>query len=107
MAMNLDCPPTMQDGKKKSPHYGHQRADITNSSSHHMANITHKPPNRASTNTTDRKGQHNLVSRPERTEKTEETQAQECHKEILSVHIDDTQKSTYNAKVGNTGNTIV
>ena len=93
----------MQDGIKKSPHYGHQRANITNSSSHYTVNtITHKPLNGASTNTTDPKGQHNLVSRPERTEKTEETQEQECHKEILSVHIDDTQKSTYNAKVGNT-----
>ena len=92
MATNPDSPPTMQDGIKKSPHYGHQRANITNSSSHHIMNkITQKPLNRASTNTTDLKGQHNLVSRPKRTEKTEETQEQECNEEILSVHIDDTQ----------------
>ena len=34
--------------------------------------------------------------------KTEEPQEQKSHEEILSVHIDDTQKSTYIAKVGST-----
>ena len=67
-----------------------------------LSTITHKPPNGANTNTMDCKGQHNLVSKPEWTEKTEEPQEQKCHKEILSLHIDDTQKSTYNTKVGST-----
>ena len=40
--------------------------------------------------------------RPTQTGKTEEPQEQKSHKEILSVHIDDTQKSTYIAKVGST-----
>ena len=40
--------------------------------------------------------------RPTQTEKTEEPQEQKSHKEILSVHIDDTQKSMYTAKVGST-----
>ena len=103
MATNLKCTPTTQGEIKESPHHGHQRADITNSSSQNTVNkITHKPPKRANTNTMDHKGQHNLVSRPEQTEKTEEPQEQKCHEEILSVHIDDTQKSTYNAKVGST-----
>ena len=35
-------------------------------------------------------------------EKTGEPQEQKCHEEILSVHIDDMQKSTYYAKVGST-----
>ena len=43
-----------------------------------------------------------MVSRPAWTEKTEEPQEHKHHKEILSVHIDDTQKSTYNTKVGGT-----
>ena len=93
----------MQGEIKQSPHHGHQRADTTNISSQNTASkLTHKPPNRANSNTKDRKGQHNLVSRPAWTEKTEESQEQKCHQEILSVHIDDTQKSTYNAKVSNT-----
>ena len=33
---------------------------------------------------------------------TVEPQEHKCHEEILSVHIDDTQKSRYNAKVGST-----
>ena len=40
--------------------------------------------------------------RPTQTGKTEEPQEQKSHKEILSVHVDDTQKSTYIAKVGST-----
>ena len=38
--------------------------------------------------------------RPTQTEKTEEPQEQKSHEEILSVHIDEMQKSTYTAKVG-------
>ena len=63
----------------------------------------HKPSRGANSkysNINNRKGQHNSVSRPAWTEKIEEPQEHKCHKEILSVHIDDTQKSTYNAKVG-------
>ena len=40
--------------------------------------------------------------RPTQTGKTEEPQEQKSHEEILLVHIDDTQKSTYTAKVGST-----
>ena len=69
-----------------------------------MANKTvHKPPNGANSKhreTKDHKGQPNPVSRPTWTEKTEEPQEQKRHEEILLVHIDDTQKSTYNTKVG-------
>ena len=106
MAMNLECPPTMQGEIKQSPHHGHHRADITYISSQNTASkIMHKTPSRANSkysNTKDRKGQRNPVSRPAWTEKTEEAQEQKHHEEILSVHIDDTQKSTYNAKVGST-----
>ena len=52
--------------------------------------------------TKDHKGQPNSVNRPTRTEKIGEPQEQKHHKEILSVHIDDMQKSTYNAKVSST-----
>ena len=45
--------------------------------------------------------------RPTQTEKTEEPQEQKSHKEILSVNIDDTQKSTYTAKVGSTDATAL
>ena len=48
------------------------------------------------------KGQLNSISRPAQTKKAEELQEQKCHEEILLVHIDDTQKSTYNAKVSST-----
>ena len=96
-------PPTMQGEIKQPPHHGYQRADITYISSQNMASkITHKTPTGANSkysSTKDCKGQHNPVSRPAETEKTEEPQEQKCHEEILSVHIDDTQKSTYNAKV--------
>ena len=68
-------------------------------SSQNMASkLSHKPPNRANSkysDTKDHKGQHNLVSRPAWTE-------QKCHEEILSVDINDTLKSTYNAKVSST-----
>ena len=35
-------------------------------------------------------------------QKRQEPQEQKSHKEILSVHIHDTQKSTYTTKVGST-----
>ena len=65
----------------------------------------HKSPNGAKTkqkNTEGHEGQPESVTRPKQSEKTEESQEQKSHKEILSVHIDDTQKSTYTAKVGST-----
>ena len=99
-------PPTMQGETKQSPHHGHQRANTTYSPSQNTASkITHELPRGANSkysNTNDHKGQHNLVSRPAWTEKTEEPQEHKCHEEILSVHIDVTQKSTYNAKVSGT-----
>ena len=102
--MNSECPPTMQGETKQSPHHGHHKADTTYISSQNTASkLTHKPPNRAKSkysDTKDCKGQHN-------SEKTEEPQEQKHHKEILSVHIDDTQKSTYNAKVGSTVETAL
>ena len=67
------------------------------SSQNKASKTTHKSLNRAKTmhkDTKDHKGQPNLVDRPTRTEKTGEPQKQKCHKEILSVHIDDMQKST-------------
>ena len=102
--MKLDCPPTMQDETKQPPHCGHQRADTMHTSSQSKASKTiHKPPNGEKNkhkDTKDLKGQPNSVVRPTQTEKTGEPQEQKCHEEILSVHIDDTQKSTYDAKVG-------
>ena len=96
----------MQDETKQSPYYSHQRADTTYTASQNKASkTTHKPLNRAKTkhmNTKDHKGQPNLVDRPTQTEKTGEPQEQKCQEEILSVHIDDMQKSTYNAKVSST-----
>ena len=77
-----------------------------NSASQSKATRTiHKSPNGAKTkqkNTEDHEGQPKLVTRPKQSEKTEEPQEQKSHKEILSVHIDDTQKTTYTAKVGST-----
>ena len=96
----------MQGETKQSPHYGHPRADTTHTSSQSKASKTiHNPSNEANSNhnyTRDHKGQPNLVIRPTWTEKTGESQEQKYHEEILSVHIDDMQKSTYNAKVGST-----
>ena len=43
-----------------------------------------------------------VTNRPAQIKQTEEPQEHKCHEEILSVHIDDTQKSTYNAKVSST-----
>ena len=85
---------------------GHQRVKTTNKASQSKATRTiHKSPNGAKTkqnSTKDHKGQPEMVVRPKLPEKTEEPQEQKSHEEILSVHIDDTQKSTYTAKVGST-----
>ena len=85
---------------------GHQRAETTNNASQSKATRTiHKSPNGAKTkqkSTKDHEGQPKMVARSKLPEKTKESQEQKSHKEILSVHIDDTQKSTYTAKVGST-----
>ena len=83
MAMNPDCPPTMQ-GEETIP--SQNKANKTNSKL---------------SNKTGHKGQHISVTRPAQIKMTEEPQEHKCHKEILSVQIDDTQKSMYNTKVGN------
>ena len=72
-ATNPEHPPTKQSEIKQSPHHGHQRADIRSISSQNTASkLTQKPPNRANSNTMDCMGQHNMVSKPSQTEKTEE-----------------------------------
>ena len=96
----------MQDKTEQLLHNGHQMAETTDKASQSKAtrNI-HKSPNRAKTkqkSTKDHKGQPKMVASPKLPEKTEEPQDQKSHKEILSVHIDDTQKSTYTAKVRST-----
>ena len=104
--MKLERPPTMQDETEQSLQNGHQRAKNMNNASQSKATRTiHKSPNGAKTkqkNTEDHEGQPESVARPKPSEKTEEPQEQKSHEEILSVHIDDTQKSTYTAKVGST-----
>ena len=104
--MESECPPKIQDETKQPLQNSHQRAKNTNSSSQSKATKSiHKSPNGAKTkqkNTEDHQGQPDSVVRPTQTEKTDEPQEQKNHEEILSVHIDDTQKSTYTAKVGST-----
>ena len=96
----------MPDEMEQLLQNGHQRAKTTNNASQSKATRTiHKPPNEAKTkqkSTKDHEGQPEMVARPNLPEKTEQPQEQKSHKEILSVHIDDTQKSTYTAKVGST-----
>ena len=96
----------MQDETEQLLQNGHQRAETTNNGSQSKATRTiHKSPNRAKTkqkSTKDHQGQPEMVARPKLPEKTEEPQEQKSHEEILLVHIDDTQKSTYTAKVGST-----
>ena len=96
----------MQDETEQLLQNGHQRAKITNNASQSKATRTiHKSPNGAKSkqkSTKDHEGQSEPVTRPKLPEKAEEPQEQKSHKEILSVHIDDTQKSTYTAKVGST-----
>ena len=104
--MKSERPLTTQDETKQPIQNGHQRAENTNSSGQSKApKTTHKSPNGAKAkqkNTEDHQGQPESVVRPTQTEKTEEPQEQKSHEEIQSVHIDDTQKSTYTAKVGST-----
>ena len=104
--MKPEHPQTMQDKTKQLLHNGHQKAESTNNVGQNKATRTiHKSPNGAKTkekNTKDHEGQPDSVTRPKPSVKTEEPQEQKSHKEILSVHIDDTQKSTYTAKVGST-----
>ena len=105
-ALKLEHPLTKQDKTKQTLQYDHQRAENTNSSSQNKASKTiHKPPNGAKTkqkNTEDHQGQPELAMRLTQMGKTEEPQEQKSHEEILSVHIDNTHKSTYTAKVGST-----
>ena len=105
-ATNPECPPTMQGEENHSPHTGHQRANTTHISSQSKADkVNSKPSNKANPEHFSKKyhkGQHNSVSRPAQIKQTEEPQEHKCHKEILSVQIDDTQKSMYNAKVSST-----
>ena len=109
--MKPECPLTTQDETKQSLQNGHERAENTNNGSQSKATRTiHKPPNGAKTkhkNTKDHEGQPEPVTRSKLPEKTEEPQEQKSHEEILSVHIDDTQKSTYTAKVGSTETTAL
>ena len=102
--MKPECPPTTPDKMEQLLQNGHQRAETTNNASQSKATRTiHKSPNGAKTkqkSTKDHEGQPEMVARPNVPEKTEEPQEQKSHEEILSVHIDDTQKSTYTAKVG-------
>ena len=96
----------MQEETEQPLQNGHKRAENMNNTSQSKATRTiHKPPNGAKTtqnNTEDHEGQPESVTRPKLSDKTEESQEQKSHEEILSVHIDDTQKSTYTAKVGST-----
>ena len=84
----------MQDKTEQLPQNGHQMAESTNNEGQSKATRTiHKPLNGAKTkqkNTKDHEGQPESVARPKLSEKTEEPQEQKSHKEILSVHIDDT-----------------
>ena len=105
-AMNPEHPRTTQGEENKSPHNGHQRAETTHISSQSKANgvnqILSNKANTKHSNKKDHNGQHKSLNRPAQRKQTEEPQEYKCHKEILSVLIDDTQKSTYNAKVGST-----
>ena len=104
--MKPEHPLTMQDKTEQLLQNGHQRAKITNNASQSKATRTiHKSQNGAKTkqkSTKDHECQPEPVARPKLPEKTEEPQEQKSHEEILSVHIDKTQKSTYTAKVGST-----
>ena len=102
-------PPTLQNGTIT----GHQRANTTNSKlsnkldHNSQQTLVNRPtPNNTTnpklSNKPDRNGQQTSVNRPTPNKLTEEPQEHIHHKEILSVQINDTQKSTYNAKVSNT-----
>ena len=80
-------PPTTQNEKNHATITGHQRANTTNSK------LLKKPGCNS---------QQTSVNRPTLTKPIGEPQEHICHQEILSVQINDMQKSTYNAEVGNT-----
>ena len=90
-------PMTTQGEENQSPHNGHQRANTMHISSQSRANgINHILSNKANakhSNEKDHNGQHKSVNRPAQIKQTEEPQEHKHHDEILSVHIDDTQKS--------------
>ena len=98
--MNPEHSLTMQGEENQSPHNGHQRANTTHISSQSKANgvnhIVSNKTNAKHSNEKDHNGQHKSVNRPAQIKHTEEPQEHKCPKEILSVHIDDAQKSTYN-----------
>ena len=104
--MKLECPPTTQDETEQLLQNGHQWAEITNNASQGKATRTiHKFPNRAKTkqtSTKDHEGQPEPVARPKLSGKTEETPRAEKPRGDPAVHLDDTQKSTYTAKVDST-----
>ena len=78
-----ECPPTLQNEIIT----GYQKANTTNSKL---------------SNKTDLNSQQTLVNRPTPIKLTDKPQEHICHEEILSVQINNMQKSTYNAKVSNT-----
>ena len=90
-------PLTTQGKGNQSPHNGHQSANTMHISSQSKANgVNHILSNKANakhSNEKDHNGQHKLVNRPVQIKQTEELQEHKHHEEILSVHIDDTQKS--------------
>ena len=96
----------MQGEENQSLHNGYQRANTMHISSQSKANgVNHILSNKANakhSNEKDYNGQHKSVNRPAQIKQTDEPQEHKRHEEILLVHIDDTQKSKYNAKVGST-----
>ena len=87
MVTKPECPSMMQNKKNYTIITGHQRANTTNSK------LFNKPNHNS---------QQTLVNRPTPKKLTKELQEHTCHKEILSVQINDMQKSMYNTKVCNT-----
>ena len=77
----------MHSNPKQGNEDGHQRATHTN-----LTLIDY----------TDHNGQHDQVNRPPQKKMTEKPQEHTHHEEILSIQINNTHKSTYNAKVANT-----
>ena len=78
-------PPMMKSEENHISYTDHQRANTMNFKDHKKANAT----NSKLSNKTDCKGQHTSVTRPTQMKLTEKPQEHKCHKEILSVQIDD------------------
>ena len=76
----------------------HNEETHENTTGHQRSNHINSLP----INNSDHIGQHTSVNRPALKKITAEPQKHTCHEKILSIQINDTQKSTYNAKVGNT-----